>query len=220
MARRIRFWRVLLVVGVLVVAGQVVFVSWPVSSQASSCDALRQWAQRYADTRPSLEEFAIFSRGERIAIFNAIGPEARAALWRDQLRQFSQRPDLSQRQRAIVLEAIALTTPAAYAEDAQAGRRLSDFSSSAVSAFSTSSHRRVWFDLGVVVETSAAAAPSIWTQVTHAFRPAAQSPSCDCNKQFAQEDCPGGQCIDADCSWTDWGCGTAWAWPCKGMCTS
>ncbi len=100
------------------------FVAIPSSATSeSACDALRRWAHAYEGTSPTLDEVARFDRAHRVAIFNAISPTVRASLWQEQLRRFNHQSDLTDAQRTLIAEGIALTTPALYQGDSlrQAG---------------------------------------------------------------------------------------------------
>src|SRR5262249_8608636 len=102
--------------GVLL-ASQALLVSVPASGAASgsSCTEVRRWAQSYRGTSPTLDQLARYDRPHRIAIFNTVSPQVRAALWQEQLRRFDQRADLSLEQHQLIAEARELLTPEAYA---------------------------------------------------------------------------------------------------------
>jgi hypothetical protein len=102
-------------------------ISLASSTSERPCDALRRWATPYRGTSPTLDDLARFDRGHRIAIFNVIRPETRAALWREQLERFARSSQLTDVQRALVREAITLTTPGLYAGDRRAAEALRAF---------------------------------------------------------------------------------------------
>ena len=111
--------RVVATIGVLAV-GVALFVPLPMSaSSESACEAMARWAAEYESTTPAptLDEFAQFDRAHRVAIFNAVSPEVRATLFQEQLRRFSQRPDLTASQRSLIAEGLTLLTPSLYRKD-------------------------------------------------------------------------------------------------------
>jgi hypothetical protein len=167
-----------------------------------SCAALKRWAQSYRDARPTLDELATFDRAHRIAIFNAVTPDVRSALWQDQLHRFSERTDLTSTQRALITEGASLMTPALYDREPNATAAYKSFWTRADSAFSASSHRQTWFDLGSVVN----GAP----RATAAFG------LCTCAIGGSGE-CGTKTCATASC--TQWGgCGSGGAAACDGTC--
>jgi hypothetical protein len=166
-----------------------------------SCDTLKRWAAPYRDTSPTLDALARFDRGHRRAIFNAIRPDARAALWREQLDRFSRSPQLSDAQRALVREGIALTTPALYAGDKVAAAALAAFWTRVHPAFDRKA-RAYWLVLGAGLAAPAAAAVEDW---------------CGCNDGYGWFECESGLCPGGGCD--EWlGCGPNWGHSCNGKC--
>jgi hypothetical protein len=171
------------------------------------CDALRRWAAPYRGTSPTLDDLARFDRGHRIAIFNVIPAETRAALWREQLTRFARSSQLTDVQRALVREAITLTTPGLYAGDRRAAEALRTFWTTRAGAAFGREHRAAWLTLGSVVSaaapTSAAATGENW---------------CGCSGAWAWFDCESMSCPSAPCD--EWlGCGLNWSAVCDGFCT-
>jgi hypothetical protein len=190
----------------LLVACQALVVSLPSDATTETpCAALKRWAQPYEHARPTLEHFATFDRAHRLAIFNAVTPAVRATLMQDQLRRFSTSADLSASQRALITEAIPLTTPALYEHDAAATHAFDQFWARAESSFTSRADKRVWYDLGSAVS------PSVFTA-----RPGSTSYGslCNCKKNTTNEcsNCVGGSC-------TQWqGCGADGLQTCNGLC--
>jgi hypothetical protein len=200
------------------VAGQALFVSAPVSTTSgSSCAELRVWAQPYQGTAPTLDEMARFDRPHRKAIFNAISPAARAALWQDQLQRAGSRPDLSAAQRALIAEGRTLITPALYEHDQASMDAHQQFWARASQAFTSVEDKRVWLELGSVV-ASAPASTSAWDTLTAPFRAQANTADCNCSTSNANFDCGiGVKCTSGGC--TNWqGCGPSWTAECNGSC--
>src|SRR5688572_16791158 len=106
--------RALVVCGLLL-ASQAFVVSAPRSSASDThCSSLRRWAHAFEQSSLTLDQIARFDRPHRLAIFSAVTPSVRASLWREQLRRFESRPDLTDAQRALVAEGRTLVTPALY----------------------------------------------------------------------------------------------------------
>jgi hypothetical protein len=213
----------LVVCGVLV-AGQALFVSAPVSTTAaiagSTCETLRVWAQAYQGTSPALDDVAHFDRAHRVAVFNAIAPEARAALWQEQLRRFDRQPGLSTAQHAFIAEARELTTPAFYRKDAAAVAAFEHFWSRADRAFTDREQRRAMFDIGsVAIDTritrQSLQSSSAWDKLTGAFQASAGTATCECSITY--QDCSSGCGGGGSCSSTT-GCGPLGNSTCNGVC--
>ena len=122
----------------LLAAGVALFVPLPMSaSSESACEAMARWAADYerATPAPTLDDLSKFDRGHRVAIFNAVSPEVKASLFQEQLRRFSQRADLTETQRALIAEGIAVITPASYRKDPAAKQARREFWSRAESSF-------------------------------------------------------------------------------------
>jgi hypothetical protein len=215
-----RSLRVLVAAGLLVVCPALI-VSLPASTASlTSCETLRQWAQQYRGTSPTLEKVATYDRAHRVAIFNVIAPEVRAALWQDHIRRFARRADLSITQRALVVEGEALTTPALYQHDAIAAAAFTAFWRRADAAFAARDLRREWFDLSPATgPVSTKATPSFFDRLVSPFHAQAKGDvSCECNTNWGGFDCAGGGCIAGGCTWLAVGCGPNWQTWCNGMC--
>lgn len=218
-ARSRRSHWALVVCGALV-AGQALFVSAPVSTMAGgSCAELRVWAQPYEGSTPTLDEMARFDRPHRKAIFNAIAPAARAALWQEQLQRFDRRADLSPAQHALIAEGRALITPALYEHEQASTAAHQAFWSRASQAFDSPDAKRAWLELGSVVASAPAPAQtSAWDTLTAPFRAQANTADCNCATSTGTLDCGGGKCTAGGCA--NWqGCGPNWTTMCNGTCS-
>jgi hypothetical protein len=190
-----------LVLCALVLASQTIVTTSP---PQKPCETLRRWAQQYAGTRPTLDDLAPFDRAHRLAIFTAIRPDARAALWREQLTRFESQPDLTASQRALVREGIALTTPALYSGHKAAAASLALLWTRVEPAFSRT-QLSAWVTLGSVL--SAAAAPA--TTGNEGF--------CECSSAYGWLHCESMSCPSAGCE--EWlGCGPNGGNVCNGYC--
>lgn len=166
------------------------------------CDTLRRWAAPYRGMSPALDDLAKFDRGHRLAIFNAIRPDARAALWREQLARFDRAPHLSDAQRALVREAITLTTPALYAGDRRTADAMAAVWTRARSAFDRDD-RAYWLVLGAGLP-----GPSLATTAQD---------WCECNNGYGWLECESGLCFGGGCD--EWlGCGPNGGHSCNGRC--
>jgi hypothetical protein len=214
-----RSLRTLVGIGVCVLT-PTLLVSFRTSASSSletSCAALHEWAQAYKGTSPSLDTFVPFDRPHRIAIFNAVTPDVRSALWREQLRRIARRSDLSDQQRDLINEAIGLATPAAYAHDSVARQAVVTHWTRAQQAFASGELRRLLFDLGGPTPSPSvrAAAPSPWDRMSAPFRADAQGAGpCYCSIMW--QDCF--WCVDGNCRWAFDGCGPYGLFECDGVC--
>jgi hypothetical protein len=215
-----RSLRTLVGIGVCVLTPTLLvsFHTSAASSPKTSCDTLHEWAQVYRGTSPSLDTFAPFDRPHRVAIFTALTPEVRSALWREQLRRIARRTDLSVQQRDLINEAIELLTPAMYAHDPAARQAGVAFWTRAQHAFATSEQRRLMFELGGPTPRPKAARammPSLWDRMSAPFRAEAQAQGpCWCN--IGWQDCI--WCVTGGCRYKLDGCGPYGLFECDGVC--
>jgi hypothetical protein len=204
----------------LLAAGIAFFVPLPISaSSESACEALARWAAEYERTTPAptLDELAKFDRGHRVAIFNAVTPEVKANLFQEQLRRFSQRPDLTDTQRALIAEGLTLITPALYRKEPAASQSFRHFWSRAESSFTASDQRRPWVDLGSNVTPQLV----LNTSGLERFVPTLagmEEGGCWCSVWF--NDCGGiWNCFSTGCQTTSSGCGPGGGFECNGECS-
>jgi hypothetical protein len=222
MAHELRSHVRLILAGVLPIVCLTLVSFIPTSSPTSpNCEELRRWAARsYDGQRPPLDHVASFDRPHRVAIFNAIAPAARAELWREQLRRFAQRPDLRDAQRSFIVSARAELSPATYAQDDVAARRLEvrRFWARAEPLFPTAEHRRVWFELGPgVVRGQNSRIAVLRDRMIAPFRAFAQPTPCDCNPEWGWVECHPGSCVGVTCN-VSWSCGPEGRDICGGVC--
>jgi hypothetical protein len=186
------------------------------SSADASCNALHEWAKVYKGTTPTLETFTPFDRAHRVAIFDALTPDVRSALWQEQLHRVVQRPDLSVQQRDLIKEAIGLATPAMYAKDPATRQAAVEHATRAKAAFSSAEQRQWVYQLGGPISRPArAAAPTMWDRLASPFHASAQpAPWCECS--FSWQDC--WPCIGSMCRWQWDGCGPYGWFECDGIC--
>lgn len=216
-SRRVR--RRIIACGLLVL-GPALFVAIPSSGKSeSACDALRRWARVYEGSSPTLEEVARFDRAHRVAIFNALTPTVRARLWQEQLHRFTRQPGLTDAQRALITEGLALMTPALYDRDVAARGAFEQFWSRAEASFAAAPDRLGWYELGSVTPgfESAKRVPSFWDTLSNPFRANANFGACTC-RNGTEPSCGSGACVSGGCSPTSVGCGPSFQSPCTGLC--
>lgn len=180
----------ILVAGLLML-GQPSAVSPSITAKGSgTCAALAEWARPYRGQSPTLDDIKAFDRGHRLAIFNAVSPGVRAALWREHLTGVRQEQALNALGRTLVNEAIAVATPALYRHEPEAIGAYESWRKR-LEAAASPEYRRVFFDLGASPGLAASSASP-------------QETFCDCHTGF---DCPGVSC-GAPGICTQWaGCG-------------
>jgi hypothetical protein len=202
--------RALAVYGALV-AGTVGFLSLPTNARTeSACELLRDWARPYQGASVTFDDFARFDRPHRLAIFNAVTPAVRAALVQEQLRRFSQRPDLSAPQRASIAEALTLTTAALYERQPVATQQYREFWARTDKLFTTPEQRMPWFSLGTVNVS-----PAMGVENAGLTRRKVSFGWCECATDW---DCFGGACGGGG-GCTGWqGCGPQGFQLCTGLC--
>lgn len=219
---RRRSWAI--AVYMLLVACLVFVVSSPARTTAAgtSCAELREWANSYANASPTLDDLAPFNRGQRVAIFNAVGPAVRAELWREHLRRFATRSELTDTQRAFILQARADLSAASYTDRDPALRRAESqkFWASAEPLFPRMDHRRAWFVLGELTMPTTSRR-STATTVQQLALPAnvLQHPTCNCNDWYGWIECYPGTCGGGTCE-VEWACGPEGQDQCHGLCAS
>ncbi len=201
----------------LVLVAQALIVSLPTSgvSSPSSCSQLRRWADTYRNTSPTLDRIVSFDRAHRVALLSALPAETQAALWREHLRRFSQRADLSDVQRQLIVEGISLTVPALYRHDAAANQALDEFWVRAKFTFSTRTEALPWFDMGRAAEKQSHPT-SLLDRLVAPFRAEAGTQWCECTTSWTEIFCPG-SCVTSGCTFTN-GCGLDGRSICNGMC--
>jgi hypothetical protein len=200
-------------------ASQALFVSIPTSAASgSSCMELRRWAQSYRGTSPTLDQLARYDRAHRIAIFNTVSPQVRAALWQEQLRRFDQRPDLSLAQRQLIGEARELITPELYEHSPVVTASFKDLTSRVDKAFTAREQKQVLSILAFATVAPRTQATSLWDKLTSPFIANAQAPNCECNSNFGAWECLSGGCPYSACNWIS-GCGFGGQYVCNGLCS-
>jgi hypothetical protein len=190
---------------VVLVIGSAFVLCSPLSSvSANSCAALRAWAQPLAETVPTLDDMAGYDRAHRRALFNVLAPDVKAALWREQITRFSERPELTPTQRALAREGVSLHTAALYEREPAARQAHAAFWQRAAAAFADPLSQRAWTDLGT---SFTAPAPARTAQNY-----------CDCKMGGGTGQCGGvSRGNPAGCTAVS-GCGVSGTETCNGMC--
>jgi hypothetical protein len=204
--------------GVLL-ASQALLVSVPMSAASgSSCTELRRWAQPYKGTSPSLEQLSHYDRAHRVAIFNTVTPQVRAALWQEQLRRFDERADLSVSQHELIGEARNLVTPALYAHDVAVSKAFDELTPRIKQAFTEREHKQFLTNVGFTGVPPQPQMSTLWDKLANPFIANAASSSCECNTSTGYAECWSGTCLPVGCSQQS-GCGLFGDKPCNGMCS-
>jgi hypothetical protein len=199
--------RALVVCGLLL-ASQAFVVSAPRSSASDThCSSLRRWAHAFEKTSLTLDQIASFDRPHRLAIFSAVTPSVRASLWQEQLRRFESQSDLTASQRALVVEARTLATPALYERQPAAVEAYQKFWARASASFVSFDERRAWGDIGALAGAKGSAAKS----------PKTNAAGCECSTATANFDCGGVLCFAGGCQEFP-GCGPIGSGWCNGLC--
>jgi len=165
------------------------------------CVVAARWVRAHRGELPTtLREISRYSILYRRAIYDALPPATRQALWREQMEGFL-RPDqpFTPAQRAAIRESMALLPALTTAHpDRATGDRLRDHLKT---LFDPPTYRRVFGTLG--------------PQPAPDRQAAAKRPLCDCESDY---DCGGyGSCSYVICSFTS-GCGPYWGYICTGVC--
>jgi hypothetical protein len=200
----------------LLLASQALVVSLPTSAASkSTCEALRHWAQPFSHTAPTLDQVTGYDRGHQKAIFNAVSPAVRSALFQEHLRRFDQRTDLTVEQHALITEARGVATAAFYNHDAAALQTFQQFWPRVGKAFPSQEQIRPWYQLGPQTSTvQPQSTLTMWDRLSKPFVARADNTFCDCSSGWTGEcsNCTGGGCTQ----WT--GCGPFLNWTCNGHC--
>jgi len=140
----------------------------------------------------------------------------RADLWREQLRRFGGRSDLSEAQRAFVRDTLAGLTPALYEQPAaQRHETAQRLQKHIAPLFTSKDHRRAWFEIGALGSVEPQSAPSLLSRLTGSFFASAHVPQCDC---AGNDECTSGNCTHNACTLQD-ACGPAGRDTCWGLCS-
>jgi hypothetical protein len=203
----------------VLLASQALLVSVPMSaSSGSSCAELRRWAQSYKGTSPSLEQLARYDRAHRVAIFNTVTPQVRAALWQEQLHRFAQRADLSVSQHELINEARGLVTPALYAHDVAVTKAFDEFTPRLKQAFTEREHKQFLTNVGFNGVAPQPQVSTLLDKLANPFIANAEGGTCECNTATGYAECWSGTCLPVGCTQQS-GCGLFGDRPCNGMCS-
>jgi len=165
------------------------------------CVVASRWVRAHRGELPStLAEISRYSILYRRAIYDALPPATRQALWREHLEGIlASDQALTGAQRAAIRESMALLPALTAAHpDRAVGDRLRDHLKT---LFDAPTYKRVFATLG--------------PQPAPDPQAAAKRPLCDCESDY---DCGGfGTCAYVICSFTT-GCGPYWGYTCTGVC--
>jgi hypothetical protein len=165
---------------------------------SESCEALREWARPFADRSFTLAQFLAYDVGQQRAIFAAVTPRVRSALWREHLEEAARRPEFTPHQRAAIRQISAALTPEAYAKDSPASYLARELWKRHEQAFDHK-QRRVFYRLTGGV-------------------PLAQDPWCDCALSSGSWECYPLICGGPQGCWHQPGCGWGGLSECNAKC--
>ncbi len=222
--------RLVLAVGIAAVLGPLgatiaaVVDSRPVSVRA------KDWVVAHSSSLPStIEAIQQYPIAYRRAIFSALTPAVRSALWRQQLTHFLQTAMLTVEQRAFVEKFIQLADEKAYSQVSATTGPLTNVCRDIARLF-PEEQRSVFGVLGSTTDVNEGLISEAgWIRLTERFRQSyivqaagksvgRQVPWCTCN--VGPYNCSCGSCgvPQAGCDTTDWGCGCGWLYQCNGQC--
>ena len=171
-------------------------------SDALNREALRKYSQ--------LSEL---SKVERNASFSLMTAEDKSSMWRVHFRlNLARHPEWTEKQRAIVLEAVAMATPDLYKEvpkDNTWTRLVEEpvrlFTQRALLVFSKQEGAALFSQLGLNEQSES----------NHAQPSTAKSCTCSQESDWCTY-----QCASTECTVLTWGCGTLGIYACNGKCSS
>lgn len=190
-----------------------------------SCDRAQLWVEQNIDQLPrEYQQIIELPLLHRKAVYHTLKTSERLDLWKTQWERALQRTDLSEPQRAVLLEALQLTESDLASLDARGGwrydRALSardDFEKRASQVFDRAEMRRLFAQIGPV------AAQKVWIvdefAVGSSGNLARTAEACSCSS--SSDYCPDGYGCGTDsdgCNTIPDECGTFWTYDCDGEC--
>ncbi|HEX8073234.1 MAG TPA: bacteriocin fulvocin C-related protein [Pyrinomonadaceae bacterium] len=167
------------------------------------------------------------SLSERRALFNDLTPEFKAEVWKTHLRVYlTSHPELNEKQREVVLSAIALITPRLYtfAEDSPEWQKnvdepLRGLSQRFLEVFSRETAQPLLTVLGEAAAQEESS-PVLIKKPALTFKPTSHGVvNGDCSCSTRSDWCSGeSECLKSACSESSWGCGTFGVYSCNGEC--
>ena len=176
------------------------------------------WAAAHASASPAtLEELAGYPAEYRQAIFSALPPAEQSRLWHVQLqRVLDTEPNLTGDQRAFLVKAMALATPASFMKDMPKPEVCDDIAMLFTNPLQKEKVRAI-----AVGATPARTFNATWVKVSERVRSAvmlgAADFDCSCRGQGLCECGLITACINGDCNHTQ-NCGCIWEGECDKMC--
>lgn len=157
------------------------------------------------------------SMQERKAKIRSLSSEMKAEVWRAHFNVYLARPDFTEEQKQVVLDAIALITPQMFeipensAEfQTKVHEPLEQLRQRFLLVFSREVASEILTQIGGPVPSSPQKAHLTKTTTTA---------EAECNCSITSDWCPSPmECHGGMCYWTNGGCGTAGAYACTGLC--
>ncbi len=210
--------RVAIALVVSITLGIVVFEA-AAASRSLPCERAAAWVKAHPGSLPrTLGEVEAFPIEYRRAIFDALSPADRAALWREQLRRIGARPGITNEQRAVIDLALSLATAENYGNQQRPRPELRE---QILRAFPDRRARQAFGELGSTQPTYSTVAANVVRVreflVASATVLAQGEVQIQCACQLGDDWCWSGTCKSAKCE-KGGHCGTLWWDPCDGMC--
>lgn len=208
---------------------------------SGSDDALRRLAIEPLEVGRTYEALAVKDKSERMGAYAELAGPMRAAVWNHQLLvALAEHPEFTEEQRAVLYDAIELFTPEFFEItfdspdwSSRVDQPLRKLESRAKATLGIVLTAQLFAQLGpdnprvTVQQMSAKSSPP--TQAKKGFQNSGKLrsapndlPNCSCST--TSDFCaatwgPDWYCLGGGCVWgTNWGCGSAFAYPCNGLC--
>lgn len=178
-----------------------------------------QAAEHGVDHYKTYDALSALPINSKRAVFRALSAEAKSELWKIHMNLYlAEHPNLTEDQRNVILDAIALVAPQLYevSKDnpewlANVHAPLQSLRKRASEVFSPSVAAEIFARLGKADHFN----PT--KQNVLRIRALVTQGECDCS--MGSDWCPGDYvCVDEDCQRTSSGCGSLWLYPCDGIC--
>ncbi len=174
------------------------------------------WAARHA-APASLEALAAYPAAYRQALFSALPPAEQSRLWREQFQIVLDTETLTPAQRAFVVKAMDMVTPASFAKDAPHPEVCTD-----IAQLFTNPKQKEKVRTIASFATPSRTAGALWVNATERIRSAVNVKAaypCSCSGLGICECGLLMTCVYGDCE-TNNNCGCIWAGECDKMCQS
>lgn len=196
---------------------------------ASSCSIAEAWAVEHVTELPrDYDSFVELPLSHRKAVYSRLAAEERQSLWHTQWDAALSREDLTDDQRAVILEAIQVMTPDTFAllerkrgwRYQQALEQVRALEARALAAFGKKEAGELFAQIGPVRSQRVVLVDQLVQAPTSSLESLA-SEACSCSQD--SDWCPDGYGCGTDgdgCDTIRDECGTFWTYDCNGECRS